>query len=126
MKKDSSSQFIDEKIEVEFTGEQPLEKTPRCPNRISWRGSVFEVIEQLSEWREFGRKGRKARNMQPEHASRDSRVGSWGVGRFYFRVIVNTKRVMEIYYDRAPIDVDQRKGSWFLLSVKSPAKIENN
>lgn len=117
MNTDSSSQFIDEKIEVGFTGEPPLEKTPRCPDRLYWRGSVFEVVEQLAERREFARKGRMAKNMQPQHASRASRVGSWGVGRFYFRVKVSTGKIMEIYYDRAPGNVDQRKGSWFLLSA---------
>jgi len=120
MNTDPSSQFMDEKIEVEFTGEQPLEKSPRCPDRVNWRGSVYEVLEQLAEWRDYGRKGKMAKNMQPEHASRASRVGSWGVGRFYFRVKVNTGQIMEIYYDRAPVDVDQRKGSWFLLCVRSP------
>jgi hypothetical protein len=119
MNKVPSSQFVDEKIEVEFVGEQPLEKTPRCPDRLCWRGTTFDVQEQLAEWRDYGRKGNMAKNMKPEHATRASRVGSWGVGKFYFRVKVNTGQVMEIYYDRAPVDTDQRKGSWFLLSIKN-------
>jgi len=114
-----NSQFVDEEIEVEFSGEQPLEKTPRCPDRICWRDSVFEVQEQLSEWRDYGRKGNMAKNMKPEHATRASRVGSWGVGRFFYCIRVNSGQIMEIYYDRAPVDSDKRKGSWFLFSIKN-------
>jgi hypothetical protein len=117
MKGTLSSRFIDEPIEVGFHGDPPLKRTPRCPDRIFWRGKSFEVVEQLSEWRIFARKGRMAKNLQPQHASRASRVGSWGVGRFYFQVKVETGQTMEIYYDRAPEDSDDRKGKWYLFSV---------
>jgi hypothetical protein len=60
------------------------------------------------------RRGRMSNNMRPAHASRASRLGSWGVGRFYFRVKVDDGRIFEIYYDRAPADADNRKGAWFL------------
>lgn len=59
-----------------------------------------------------------SRNMRPAHAARASRDGSWGVGRFYFRVTVHTGQMFEIYYDRAPEDVDNRKGGWFLLGER--------
>jgi hypothetical protein len=120
MNREHVSQFVDEEIEVEFVGEQPLEKTPRCPNRVIWRRTTFEVQEQLSEWRDYKRKGSMTKNMKPEHSTRTSHVGSWGVGRFYYRVKVNTGQEMELYYDRAPVDADQGKGSWFLLSIKNP------
>jgi hypothetical protein len=41
--------------------------------------------------------------------------GSWGVGRFYFRVKLEDGRVFDLYYDRAPQGVDRRKGTWFLF-----------
>jgi len=53
-------------------------------------------------------------NMRPEHLQRARQRGSWGVGRFYFRVLVTDGRTFELYYDRAAKGSDQRKGSWFL------------
>ena len=55
-----------------------------------------------------------ARNMQPQHAAVASGRGSWGVGRDYFRVRVESGQVFDIYYDRAPKGAEARKGAWFL------------
>jgi len=55
-----------------------------------------------------------ARNMQPAHAAVAAERGSLGVGRFYFRVRVDTGQVFDLYYDRAIKDVDDRLGHWFL------------
>jgi hypothetical protein len=55
-----------------------------------------------------------ARNMQPQHAAVAEKRGSWGVGRDYYRVRTRKGRVFELYFDRAPKDVDRRKGAWFL------------
>jgi len=52
--------------------------------------------------------------MRPANAAKAIRRGSWGVGRFYFRVLTEQDRIFELYYDRAPKDVDDRDGSWFL------------
>jgi len=41
--------------------------------------------------------------------------GSWGVGRFFFRIRVDTGKIFEIYYDRAPKGSKLRKGAWFLV-----------
>jgi hypothetical protein len=110
--------FIDEPIQVSFQGEILLEKTPKVPQAIEWRGNSYPVVEVLNEWREFGRRGRMAKNMQPQHAARASKVGSWGVGRFFFTVRVQSGDIFEIYYDRAPKDIDNRKGEWVLVSVE--------
>jgi len=58
------------------------------------------------------------RNMRPVHLDRAAMKGSWGVGRFYFRVRVESGQVFEIYYDRAPGNVADRKGSWFLFGER--------
>lgn len=110
--------FIDEPIEVEQGGQALLEKVPRCPLRFRWQGQDFEIVETLAEWQDFRRRGRMARNMTPPHRSRAERVGSWGVGRFYFRVRTACGRVFEIYYDRAPVDADDRKGRWVLYAER--------
>ncbi len=110
--------FIDEPIEVEHLGSPLLEKVPRCPARFRWQGQEFAISELLAEWQDFRRRGRMARNMAPPHKSRAERVGSWGVGRFFFRVRVESGRVFEIYYDRAPVDADDRKGRWVLYAER--------
>ena len=70
--------------------------------------------EMLREWHDYARRGRMARNMQPQHAAAASGRGSWGVGRDYFRVRVESGQVFDIYYDRAPKGSEARKGAWFL------------
>ena len=52
--------------------------------------------------------------MQPAHATVASTRGSLNVGRFYFRVKVDTGQIFDIYYDRAMKNVDARKGQWFV------------
>lgn len=106
--------FIDEQILVEFDEPPVLEKKPPCPQHFTWRGEVYEIIEVLEEWADFSRRGRMARNMVPAHLKSAARAGSWGVGRFFFRVKAGSGELFEIYYDRAPQDVDSRKGKWFL------------
>lgn len=63
-------------------------------------------------------------NMRPEHAAVASRRGSWGVGRFYYRVRTDTGRVFDLYYDRAPKSADDRKGAWFLYREMSVTEAE--
>ncbi len=106
--------FIAEPIEARFDRPPALEKKPGCPNAFVWRGETYGVAEVLREWHDYRRKGRMARNMQPQHAEVASSRGSWGVGRDYFRVRVESGPVFEIYYDRAPGSGDARKGAWFL------------
>jgi hypothetical protein len=106
--------FIGEQVEVIFDSPLVREKTPHCPDGFIWQEQEFRVIEMLSEWSDFTRRGRAARNMRPSHSSVAASRGSLGVGRFYFRVKVNGGRIFDIYYDRAPKDVDDRKGVWFL------------
>ena len=89
---------------------------PSCPSRFVWQGESYRVAAELSQWRDYSRRGRAARNMQPQHAAVAEHRGSWGVGRFYFRVRVSDGRIFELYYDRAPKGSDQRKGAWFLVS----------
>lgn len=114
--------FIGEPIQVEFDQPPLLEKTPGCPDRFLWRGKAYRVIEKLSEWHDYSRRGRMARNMRPEHAAVASQRGSWGVGRFYFRVRTDSGQVFDLYYDRAPRSADDRKGQWFLFREMSESE----
>lgn len=121
--------FLDHPIEAVFDTPAALEKSPTCPNGFVWEGRTFRVIEMLSTWTDFKRRGRMARNMQPAHAATASTRGSLNVGRFYFRVRVivhpavelpdehgkmNSNQIFDIYYDRAMKNVDDRKGQWFV------------
>ena len=109
-----SLRFIAEQIEVQFDEPPSLEKKPGCPNRFVWNDETYEVTEEIGEWQDYGRRGRMARNMRAEHAAVAEKRGSWGVGRFYFRVRTLGGQVFDLYYDRAPKNVDERKGAWFL------------
>jgi hypothetical protein len=115
-------QFIDEEISVHF--HQPLEvlKRPRVPDRFEWRGNVFEVVQLIAEGVDFRRKGRAGRNMRPENLRKAIRKGSWGVGRYCFRVKVAGERIFDLYYDRAPKDSADRLGHWYLWRELSVAK----
>jgi Cof subfamily protein (haloacid dehalogenase superfamily) len=115
--------FIGEAITAGFDHPPMLEKKPGCPDFFIWRGETYRVERMLAEWSDYARRGRSARNMQPAHAAVAAQRGSWGVGRYYFRVLVDGPavpgsgpRVFEIYYDRAPKGSDHRKGQWFLVS----------
>lgn len=106
--------FISEPIEVHFDQPPALEKKPGCPQAFTWRGKTFCIVEMLSEWHDYRRRGRMARNMRPTHAEVAAGRGSWGVGQDYFRVRTDQGRFFDLYYDRAPKDADRRKGAWFL------------
>jgi len=110
--------FIDEPIEVIFDSPPMLEKSPPCPQGFTWQLQTFQIVELLAEWKDFRRRGRMGRNMIPPHLSRAERIGSWGVGRFFFRVRTDGGRIFEIYFDRAPADAGDRKGSWVLFGER--------
>jgi hypothetical protein len=107
--------FLDQPIEVIFDPPLSLEKNPDVsPNAFIWEDRTYRVTELLSSWNDFKRRGRMAQNMRPAHAAVASGRGSLNVGRFYFRVRVDTDQIFDIYYDRAMKSVDDRKGQWFV------------
>lgn len=106
--------FFDHPIQPIFDTPLAREKTPDCPNGFHWDDKTYHVIEMLSSWSDFARRGKMARNMRPAHAAVASSRGSLNVGRFYFRVRVDTGQVFDIYYDRAMKSLDDRKGQWFV------------
>lgn len=115
--------FLDQPIEVIFDTPPAREKTPDCPNRFIWEDKTYRIVEMLSSWSDFKRRGKMARNMRPEHAAVAASRGSLNVGRFYFRVRValsssstagQSEQFFDIYYDRAMKNVDDRKGQWFV------------
>ena len=116
--------FFDHPIEVIFDTPPAREKSPDCPNGFVWEEKTYRVVEMLSSWSDFTRRGKMARNMRPAHAAVASSRGSLNVGRFYFRVRAalsssstagqSEPQIFDIYYDRAMKNVDERKGQWFL------------
>lgn len=111
--------FFDQPIEVIFDKPPVREKTPDCPNGFIWDGKTYRVLEMLSAWNDFTRRGRSAKNMRPAHAIVASSRGSLNVGRFYFRVKTDSGQVFDIYYDRAMKSIDKRKGQWFVYKEMS-------
>ncbi|MBK9924468.1 MAG: hypothetical protein IPP66_04170 [Anaerolineales bacterium] len=106
--------FLDQPIEPIFDTPPALEKSPDCPNGFIWGSKTYHIIEMLSSWSDFTRRGKMARNMRSAHAATASTRGSLNVGRFYFRVKVDTDQIFDIYYDRAMKNVDDRKGQWLV------------
>lgn len=107
-------QFIDEEVAVDFRQPPMLEKRPDAPAAFVWRGQRLRVAEVLSTWFDFERTGHQARNMAPAHQEVARRRGSWGVGRYFFRVRLEDGRAFDLYFDRAPEKAGDRKGHWFL------------
>jgi hypothetical protein len=112
--------FHSEPIEVIFSSPPARKKSPPCPGGFKWQNKTFQISRCLSEWKEFGRCGKMAHNMQPQHAEAASQHGSWGVGRFYFEVETMSGHFFRIYYDRAPKDAFDRDGQWILMAELSP------
>ena len=106
--------FIGEAVKVYFHQQPALEKITGPPDGFIWGDADYPVVEVLMEWHDYGRRGRMAHNMRPTHAATAKRRGSWGVGQDYYRVRTEDDRIFDIYYDRAPKSVDDRKGQWFL------------
>ena len=114
MKEYTPIHFYDETIDAFFNVPPLHEKSPSCPSGFVWKDGRHLIIESLSEWTDFTRRGRMAKNMRPAHAAVAAARGSLNVGRYYFRVRTDSGRVFDIYYDRAMKSVDDRKGEWFV------------
>jgi len=112
---ENAQHFIGEEIEVRFDTPPVRQKTPPCPNGFTWQNRKYHVKEKLLEWSDFARRGKMARNMQPAHAAVAASRGSLGVGRFFFRVRVDSGQVFDIYYDREVRNVNDKLGHWFLF-----------
>lgn len=106
--------FIDQEIEVRFNRPPILTKKPGAPDGFRWGEESFQVCQVLSTWFDYQRRGRMAKNMMLPHLRTAAQRGSWGVGRFYFRVLTEDGRVFDLYYDRAPKKAADRAGHWFL------------
>jgi hypothetical protein len=110
----SPSAFIGQEIQVHFDAPPLLSKKPDPPDGFTWKGEDVRIERVISRWVDYRRRGRMSRNMQPAHLETAAARGSWGVGRFFFRVQVEDERVFDLYYDRAPKDAGDRSGRWFL------------
>jgi hypothetical protein len=107
--------FIDDEIVVFFDEPPVLSKKPDAPDGFEWEGQTYRTDELISSWFHHERRGRMAANMQPAHLREAARRGSWGVGRYYFRLRMQGGRVFDVYYDRAPEGAGDRAGHWFLF-----------
>lgn len=116
IKKQTVKKFISEPIHVHFLSPPAYSKKPHCPDRFTWCEEEFIITDCLAEWADFTRRGRMAKNMQPQHARVASNRGSWGVGRFFFEVRTQDGRYFRLYYDRAPADATDRTGEWILMA----------
>ena len=116
MKPKINRKFIDVSVQVGYQQEPLLKRIPPCPDYIIWKGERFTINRILSEWCDMSRRGSQSKNMRPAHLRRAEKMGSWGVGRFYFQVTVEEGRTFEIYYDRTLKKAAEGDGQWILLA----------
>ena len=107
--------FIDESIQAGYQVEPLLKKVPACPDFFTWRENEYHVERLVSQWCDLARRGLKSKNMRPAHLERAEKMGSWGVGRFYFEVMTTDSRQFVLYYDRTPKKADEGCGQWILF-----------
>jgi hypothetical protein len=112
--------FIAEEVEVHFDVPPMATKKPDPPSGFTWQGESYRVEETISRWFSYERRGRFAKNMRPHNLSKAERRGSWGVGRFYFRVKTEQGAIFDLYYDRASKEAGDRKGHWYLWREMKP------
>ena len=93
---------------------QRLRKVPIVQMDLSGKTKPIVLLKCSPHGATSRARGKMARNMRPAHAVVASGRGSLNVGRFYFRVKVDTGQIFDIYYDRAMKNVDDRKGQWFI------------
>jgi hypothetical protein len=111
--------FISEPISVIFFTPPTHIKSPPCPDQFVWHDKTYHITACIAEGKNFTRRGRMAKNMQPQHAQVAKQRGSWGVGKFFFDVQTSEETYYRIYYDRAPKDATDREGHWVLLAELS-------
>lgn len=114
-----TSVLIRQEIRVGFHQATGTHKNPACPDFFIWVGKTYMITQLEGEWKDFDRKGDASRNMRRTHAERAQARGSWGVGRFYFRVLTACGRKFELYYDRVPHGQNKRQGTWNLLAEQT-------
>jgi hypothetical protein len=117
----TAGEFIGEEVQVTFDQAPLLTKKPEAPRAFVWRGDQLRVREVAAAWFDYRRRGNASRNMTPEHAEAAAGRGSWGVGRFYFRVVIQDGRAFDLYYDRAPRSASDRAGHWILWRELRPS-----
>ncbi|HMK08876.1 MAG TPA: DUF6504 family protein [Anaerolineales bacterium] len=113
--------FIGTEVQVTHLQPPALAKKPAAPDAFTWAGRTFRVSETISMWTRYERRGRMADNLAPAHLETAARRGSWGVGRFYFRVRTDSGDVYDLYYDREPEAAGDRAGHWYLWREVRPA-----
>jgi hypothetical protein len=116
--------FIGQAIQVRFDTPPLLSKTPGPPQAFLWAGRELEIANVLARWTSYERRGRESKNMQPAHLTLAGRKGSWGVGRFFFRVQTVGGEVFDLYYDRAPKAAGEGGGRWVLWRQMKPLHSE--
>lgn len=113
--------FIGEAIEPVFAAPPTLSKKAGPPVAFIWRAERHEVVRVVAEWHDYRGLDRDAPEGRPPYAARGKRLGSWGIGRDFYRVVTTGDRVFDIYYDRRPLSCT-RTGSWRLYQEWLPGE----
>ena len=75
-------EFYADEIEVRFEQEPVLEKKPGVPASFIWRGREYGIVELLTEWHDYRKRGKiklSTRRSGEATGSRAVRSGAHGV-----------------------------------------------
>ncbi|NSW51881.1 MAG: hypothetical protein HPY85_05210 [Anaerolineae bacterium] len=108
-------QFINESVEVVFVVPPVYGKTPTPPQSFIWQAKQWEIKQVMLEWKDYDRRGKSSHNMRPSNLLKAASRGSYGVGRFYYRVMTVDDRIFQLYFDRSV----PREQAWVLYAEYS-------
>lgn len=69
------TRFSGDPITVEFDQPPLFARQPSCPARFTWFDDTYEIVANLQEWRDYGRRGQMASNMRPGNKQNRQSVG---------------------------------------------------
>lgn len=107
--------FINEPVAVLFDTPPLYNKTPTPPQGFVWADEVWPIKQVMLEWKDYDRRGKSSHNMRPSNLLKAASRGSFGVGRFYFRVMTADDRIFQLYYDRSA----PKEAAWVLYAEYS-------
>ncbi len=109
--------FIGKEIEPVFGDTPDLEKKTGAPSGFKWGDRDYRITRVIKEWHEYDQArpgGGRDAGRPPFGARSPMRRGSWGVGKDFYRVLLDDGRLVDIYYDRRPKG-KKRKGRWVIF-----------
>lgn len=102
------SEFVSETITPQqgtFDTQAMARGEPGLPRGFGWRGTVYEVVEKLGQWKHSSREGSRAQ-------------GELYLRRHYYKLRMSDGMVWTVYFIRQPARSGSAKRRWFLYDFE--------